>query len=227
MVSDPNSNGGSKLGLILGLSIASAALLALAGGVYLFRREKRKTLLDYDRILNGKGLNSAQVQYKGSSSHSGTSHLFEQRSIDPLTPPRAALASAASTPQPGRQGRLLTASRALNRNSGGRHSGSEGSWPDDASIRTATSGKYVQETDDESISPRNRRRHQQHDRPNSRLGHKIEMSSMGPQGDGVVDIATSVNRYGDPTNISPASPSHAIAPYAAPSAPPNPDIRQR
>ncbi|KAG0316893.1 hypothetical protein BGZ97_006207 [Linnemannia gamsii] len=95
MVSDPNSNGGSKLGLILGLSIASAALLALAGGVYLFRR------------------------------------------------------------------------------------------------------------------------------------HKIEMSSMGPQGDGVVDIATSVNRYGDPTNISPASPSHAIAPYAAPSAPPNPDIRQR
>lgn len=227
MIVEPSSNGGSKLGLILGLSIASAALLALAGGVYLFRREKRKIVQDYDKILNGKGLNSAQAQSKGSSSHSGTTHPYEQGSIDPLAPPRTALASITSTPQPVRQGRLLTASRALNRNSGGRHSGSQGSWPDDVSIRTATSGKYVQETDDESISRRSRRRHhQQHDRPSSRLGHKIEMSAMGPQGDGVADIATSVNRYGDPTNISPASPSHTIATYAAPSAPPNPDIRQ-
>lgn len=221
-----SSTGGSKLGLILGLSIGLFALVVLAGGVYLFRREKRKTVLDYDRILNGKGLNPVQVQSQGSSSHSGTTRRQEQGPTDPRQPPRAALVS---TPQSGRQARLLSASRALNRNSGGRHSGSDGSWRDDVSIRTATSGKYVQETDDESISRRGRRRHQQqhYDRPNSRLGHKIEMSSMGPQGDGTADIATSTNRYGDPINISPASPSHAIAPYAAPSAPPNPDSRQR
>ncbi|KAF9314526.1 hypothetical protein BGZ91_005980 [Linnemannia elongata] len=117
----------------------------------------------------------------------------------------------------------------IDRNSRGRHSGSDGSGRDDVSIRTATSGKYVQETDDELKSRKGRRRRQQeqHDRPNSRLGHKIEMSSMGPQGDGTTDIATSTNRYGGPTNISPASPSRAIAPYAAPSAPPNPDIQQR
>ncbi|KAF9137705.1 hypothetical protein BGX30_009984 [Mortierella sp. GBA39] len=220
------STGGSKLGLILGLSIGLFALVALAGGVYLFRREKRKTVLDYGRILNGKGLSPAQVQSHSSSSHSGTTRPHEQGPTDPRQPPRAALEP---TLQPGRQARLLSASRALSRHSGGRHSGSDGSWRDDVSIRTATSGKYVQETDDESISRRSRRRHQQqqYDRPNSRLGHKIEMSSMGPQGDRTADITTSINRHGDPTKISPASPSHAITPYAAPSAPPNLDIRQR
>ncbi|KAF8948546.1 Leucine-zipper-like transcriptional regulator 1 [Haplosporangium gracile] len=219
------STGGSKLGLILGLSIGLFALVALAGGVCLFRREKRKTVLDYGRILNGKGLPLAQDQSQEFSSLSETTRPYNQSLIHPGAPPRAAFAS---TPQQGRQARLLIASRTLNRNSGGDHSGSEGSWRDDVSIRTATSGKYIQETDDESISRRSRRRHQQqHDRPNSRLGHKIEMSSMGPQGDGTAGIATSINRYNDPTNISPAKPSHAIAPYAAPSAPPNPDIRQR
>lgn len=221
-----SSTGGSKLGLILGLSIGLFAIVALAGGVYLFRREKRKTALDYDKILNGKGLSPSQIQSQGSSSHSGTTCPHEQGMTDPGQPLRAALVS---TPQPGRQTRHLSASRALDRNSRGRHSGSDGSGRDDVSIRTATSGKYVQETDDELISRKGRRRRQQeqHDRPNSRLGHKIEMSSMGPQGDGTTDIATSTNRYGGPTNISPASSSRAIAPYAAPSAPPNPDIQQR
>ncbi|KAF9277677.1 Acyl-CoA-binding domain-containing protein 5 [Linnemannia elongata] len=221
-----SSTGGSKLGLILGLSIGLFAIVALAGGVYLFRREKRKTALDYDKILNGKGLSPSQIQSQGSSSHSGTTRPHEQGTTDPGQSLRAALVS---TPQPGRQTRHLSASRALDRNSRGRHSGSDCSGRDDVSIRTATSGKYVQETDDELISRKGRRRRQQeqHDRPNSRLGHKIEMSSMGPQGDGTTDIATSTNRYGGPTNISSASPSRAIAPYAAPSAPPNPDIQQR
>lgn len=220
------STNGSKLGLILGLSIGLFGMVALAGGVYLFRREKRKTVLDYDKILNGKGPSPAQLQSQGSSSHSGTTGPHDLGPTDPGQPLRAALVS---TPQSGRQARHLSASRTLNGNLGGRHSGSDGSWRDDVSTRTATSGKYAQETDDESILRRGRRRHhqQQYDRPNSRLGHKIEMSSMGPQGDGTADIATSINRYGDPINISPATPSHAITPYAAPSAPPNPDTRQR
>ncbi|KAK3836682.1 MAG: hypothetical protein J3R72DRAFT_450291 [Linnemannia gamsii] len=221
-----NTGGGSKLGLILGLSISFAAIIALACGVYLFRREKRKTVQDYDRILYGKSKDTRQDPSQGSSSHSGTTHPNGHNSIGPAAPPRAALASVSSTPQPKRQAGLLTA-RGVNWSSGGRYSGSEGSWQDDVSVRTATSGKYIQETDDESPPRRSRRRQKQQDQPNSQLGHKIEMSSMGPQGDGTGDITTSLNIYGDPTKISPASPSHAVAPYAAPSAPPNPNYRRK
>ncbi|KAF9098179.1 hypothetical protein BGX29_007749 [Mortierella sp. GBA35] len=234
------SGGGSKLGLILGLSIGLLALAAMIGGIFLFQREKRKTVQDYDMILSGKGLDLLQGQSLGASPYSGTTYPDGQSSIDPTVPPRAAVTAAStssrrrsrgpelmsSAQHSGRQRGLLTAERSTtNRHSGGRHSGSDGSWRDDASIRTATSGKYVLETDDEAPTRTPRRRQQ--DRSNSRLGHKMETPSMGPQGDGSADLTTSLNRNGDPTNISPACPPHAIAPYAAPSAPPNPDIRQR
>ncbi|KAF9901533.1 hypothetical protein EC991_006044 [Linnemannia zychae] len=219
--------GGSKLGLILGLSIGFAAIVALAGGVYLFRREKRKAIQDYDRILYGKTTENMQDPSQSSSSYSGTTRPNGQSSIDPGVPPRAVLPSVASATTPGRQAGLLTL-RSANWNSRGRHSESEGSWQDDVSIRTATSGKYIHETDNESPSRKNRRRqkHQKHDRPNSQLGHKIEMASMGPQGDKTGNITTSFDNHGDPVNILPAGPSHIIGPYAAPSAPPNPNHRQ-
>ncbi|KAF9092928.1 hypothetical protein BGX23_003805 [Mortierella sp. AD031] len=210
------SGGGSKLGLILGLSIGLLALAAMISGIFLFRREKRKTVQDYDMILSGKGLDLLQGQSLGASPYSGTTYPDGQSSIDPTVPPRAAVTAAStssrrrsrgpelmsSAQHSGRQRGLLTAERSTtNRHSGGRHS------DDEAPTRT----------------PRRR----QQDRSNSRLGHKMETPSMGPQGDGSADLTTSLNRNGDPTNISPACPPHAIAPYAAPSAPPNPDIRQR
>ncbi|KAF9129447.1 hypothetical protein BGW39_004171 [Mortierella sp. 14UC] len=224
---ETKTGGGSKLGLILGLSIAFAAMVALAGGVYLFRREKRKIVQDYDRILYGKTTDNRQDSSEGSSPHSETTHPNGQSSIDPGAPLRAALAPAASATQPRQQAGFLMP-RTANWNSGSRHSEYEGGWQDDVSIRTATSGKYIQETDEESPSRKSRRRqkHQRQSRPDSQLGHKIEMTSLGPQGDGTGDISTSFNSHGHPTNISPASPSHTIAPYAAPSAPPNPNYRR-
>jgi hypothetical protein len=217
---------GPKLVLILGLSVALAAMVVIAGGVLLFRRERRKTVQDYDGILYGKTTDIRQDPSLGSSSHSGITHLNGNGLIETGTSLRAAHSSAASKTQPWGQTGFLTPTIA-NINSGNHHSRGDDSWQDNVSIRTVTSGKYIQETDDESPSRKSRRRqkHQKHNRPNSQLGHKIEMSSRGPQGNGVGDITTLLNRQGDPINISPASPFHNIAPYAAASAPPKSNDR--
>ncbi|KAF9921687.1 hypothetical protein FBU30_008244 [Linnemannia zychae] len=219
----PIINRGPNLGLILGLSISLFGVIAIAGGVYLFRREKRKAARDYGKINNGKGINIDHNSPIGPSSHSRAGHPDGLDPIDSdISFGTLPASSAPLSYQNGRQKRLLTVSRSLNQNSGEYYSAKEGSGVDSASIRTATSGKYVHDSEEETASRKTRRRYQ---RPNYLLGHKIEMSSMGPQGNGAGDIVTSLNSNGDPTNISPACP-HAIAPYAAPSAPPNPNIKK-
>ncbi|KAF9349370.1 hypothetical protein BGX26_012311 [Mortierella sp. AD094] len=193
------------LALSLGLTMSALGLGAIGIGIFLYRREKKKSVKSYGRILmhTSKGLQDP------------SSGLPAQSPSEDA--PIGAYTHETAIPRPVHR-------RHNEREIARRSSRDRLDWHDGASVQSYISGKYYDDDDMRDEEEENSRLNSRYERRNERASnhsHKIELGPMAPDERATDESVLENSKHEDPTFIPQSRAQLTVAPQVCPIVPRN------